>query len=346
MPATKLDDFQLLSPIGVGTVGTIYAARDRRPDRAESPPLAIKVLHEHCAQNPLIRARFKREIELLRRMRHPNIIASFGGGESDGTLFCVMERVDGGSVGDLLRHRGVLPPLAVASVLGQTASALQCAHNHGVVHRDLKPNNLFLTLDGQVKLGDFGIARDLRSADLSAAGMTVGTHAYMAPEQITGDRSLSGKADLYSLGCCGFEMLTGRPPFSGDSAVEVFEQHLHAAPPGLLQAVPSCPPPLAETISQLLAKHPDQRPFNARAVQGAMLQVLRPAESSDPAIGPNPDPAIAGRLSADDPGRVQLTQCIDDRRGATTRREVSWKVLAAIVLIMVIGLAAVALWTR
>ncbi|QEG39600.1 serine/threonine protein kinase [Roseimaritima ulvae] len=337
MQSAQLDDFQLHSPLGVGTVGTIYAATYLGSPADKHGPLAIKVLHDRCAADPLIRARFKREIELLQRMRHPNIIASFAGGETDGKLFYVMERVDGGSVSDLLKHRGSLSWQVVVSIVRQTASALQCAHNHGVVHRDLKPSNLFLTLDGQVKLGDFGIARDLKNADLSSTGMTVGTHAYMAPEQITGDRSLSGKADLYSLGCCAFEMLTGRPPFVGDNYVQLFEQHLRATPPSVADFVPQCPQALQDIIAQMLAKLPEQRPFNARSVQGAMVEITQ-----DLMLSPG-DAAIAGKLTDDDPGRVQLAQCIQDRFGTTARRDVSWKSLVT-VFMLVVALVAAAAW--
>ncbi len=340
MQSAQLNDFQLHSPLGIGTVGTIYAATYCGPNPDQHGPLAIKVLHDHCAADPLIRARFKREIQLLQRMQHPNIIASYAGGETDGKLFYVMERVDGGSVSELLKHRGTLPWPVVVSIIRQTASALQCAHNHGVVHRDLKPSNLFLTLDGQVKLGDFGIARDLKNADLSSTGMTVGTHAYMAPEQITGDRSLSGKADLYSLGCCAFEMLTGRPPFLGDNYVQLFEQHLRATPPRVTNFVPDCPQALQDIISQMLSKAPEQRPFNARAVQGAMLQIIQDSLESDG------DSAVAAKLTDDDPGRVQLAKCIRDRFGMTARREVSWKSLVLVMGLVAAAIAAAAWLNR
>jgi len=361
MQSPKLDDFQLLAPIGMGTVGTIYAAIDLRAqssdvaagtsiaaaDRHSSetvplqhPPLAIEILHPNISHDPLVRARFKREISLLSRMQHPNVIGFYGGGESDGTLFCVMERVDGGSVGDLLKHRGTLPWTAVVSVIRQTCSALQCAHNHGVVHRDLKPSNLFLTQDGQVKLGDFGIARDLQNPDISSTGMTVGTHAYMAPEQITGDRSLSGKADLYSLGCCAFEMLTGRPPFQGDNYVQLFEQHLRAAPPRVRNHVPDCPAALEEAIVQMLAKSAEDRPFNARTIQGLMLQIIQ----DHPDVFAPPTASAATDLTAADVGQAELAKLIHERLGMVERREISWgKLLAVAALIAIaLGIASIA----
>ena len=196
MPAIDLTDYEIGSVLGVGTVGTILAAVHRQTGEQ----VAIKRLHPGVSRDPLIRARFRREMLVLQRLDHPNIVRYLGGGEDDGSLFYAMELVDGGTVKDLLQARGAMEWPVVAEIAKQVCSALQCAHNNGVIHRDLKPGNLFLTKEGEVKLGDFGIARDLKGKDISASGMTVGTRAYMAPEQITGDASVSGKADLYSLG--------------------------------------------------------------------------------------------------------------------------------------------------
>jgi serine/threonine protein kinase len=163
----------------------------------------------------------------------------------------------------------------------QIASALQHAHNHGIVHRDLKPSNLFYDREGNLVLGDFGIARDLHAqADITEHGMTVGTFSYMSPEQITADARIDGKADLYSLGCVLFEMLTARPPYQGTTFAQVWDQHMNAAPPSVRAAQTdagvrvTCPEWLDDLIRKLLAKKPHERPFNARAVEGVLLQHL------------------------------------------------------------------------
>ena len=218
---------------------------------------------------------------ILERLSHPYIVSYFGGGEDDGMLFYVMELVDGGTVKGLLHIKGRFHWPIVIEVARQICSALQYAHNHGVIHRDLKPGNLFLTRNGDLKLGDFGIARDLDGGDITVSGMTVGTHAYMAPEQITGDQSVSGKADLYSLGCCLFEMLVGRTPFQGDNFAQLFEQHLRSDAPHVRDFVASCPPALDAVVHQLLAKNPDDRPFNARQVQAVMLQLAADFTAGD-----------------------------------------------------------------
>lgn len=282
----ELSDYEVGDILGVGTVGTIYAAK-RISDRS---PVAIKRLHPGVSNDPNIRARFEREMLILQRLRHPNIIRYDGGGVTEGQLFYVMELVNGGTVKDLLERSGRIQWPVVVELTRQICSALQCAHNHGVVHRDLKPGNLFLTRQGDLKLGDFGIARDQHNSDLTSSGMTVGTHAYMAPEQITGDNRISGKADLYALGCCIYEMLAGKKVFAGENFAQLFEQHLRSNPPSILDEVPDCPAPLDEIIRQLLAKDPEDRPFNARSVQGVMNELendrMRNAESTKPSGAP------------------------------------------------------------
>jgi serine/threonine protein kinase len=332
----QLSDYDVGEVLGVGTVGTIYQAVDRKSGVA----VAIKKLHPGVSQDPLIRARFRREMMILERLRHPHIVQYHGGGEDNGQLFYVMELVDGGTVKELLKTKKSLVWPIVVEVTRQTCSALQCAHNHGVVHRDLKPGNLFLTTRGEVKLGDFGIARDLQGTDITASGMTVGTHAYMAPEQITGDQSVSGKADLYSLGCCMFEMLVGRTPFQGDNFAQLFEQHLRSDAPRVRDFVPSCPPELDEIVHKLLAKSPEDRPFNARQVQAAMLQLdesLAVHESAE-----NDEADVAADQVAER-SRELLKQQIQSVT-LPPASEISWAKLAvAFAILIVIILAATVL---
>ena len=330
----RLDDYQLGTAIGVGTVGAIHSATDK----ATGQIVAVKLLHPSVSRDPLIRARFEREMLILSRLNHPNIIHYFGGGDSGGQLFYVRELVDGGTIRDLLTGGSTLTWQEVVSCTRQICSALQCAHNHGVVHRDLKPANLFLTREGQVKLGDFGIARDLTNADLTADGLTVGTHAYMAPEQITGDTAISGKADLYSLGCCMYEMLTGNKPFTGEHFAQLFEQHLRADPPHVRSVLPSCPQELDDIICRLMAKSPLDRPFNARQVQGVMLSIIERYNLEQvPQTGF--DLAKRGDVGAEhavELGRQQLSKRIAARLGAMEARDVSWGALGLLFLIVIV----------
>lgn len=344
MSRLNLDDYQIGAVLGVGTVGTIYAAIDKRT----GAPAAIKRLHPTVSRDPLIGARFRREMLILQRLRHPNVIGYFGGGEDpDGNLFYIMELVEGGSVRDMLGAGGGLPWQVVVTAGAQICSALQCAHNHGIVHRDLKPGNLFLTRDGSVKLGDFGIARDVSASELTDEGLTVGTHAYMAPEQITGDASISGKADLYALGCCLFEMLTGRKPYIAETFPQLFEQHLRADPPKPSQFAPGCPPELDDLVVQLLAKEPDQRPFNAREVQGKLFQLMDRYGLRD-RPGHLVNEATKGDVSAGtvgDVGRRMLQRQIEARLGGRPRGDVSWGRLAAVLAVFVL-ICAVILLTK
>ena len=325
-------EFELGDVLGVGTVGTIY----RATEKSSRKQVAIKKLHPGVSQDQLIRARFRREMEILERLSHPHIVRYYGGGEDDGILFYVMELVDGGTVKGLLQVKGVFDWPIVAVVTRQICSALQYAHNHGVIHRDLKPSNLFLTKTGEIKLGDFGIARDLDRSDITATGMTVGTHAYMAPEQITGDEAVSGKADLYSLGCCLFEMLVGRTPFQGDNFAQLFEQHLRSDAPHVRDFVGSCPTELDAIVNRLLEKNPEDRPFNARQVQALMLQLDAAVDTDDSNTGQR----INQDIGAEDVvarGKELLQQEIRQAE-ATNSGEVSWGrlvVLVAFVLAMI-----------
>ncbi|MEM6470089.1 MAG: serine/threonine-protein kinase [Planctomycetota bacterium] len=327
MPSSQLSDYELGDILGVGTVGTIYIATDKRSGRT----VALKKLHPRVSQNTLIRARFKREMTILERLRHPNIVAYLDGGRADDqSLFYCMEVVDGGTVDDLIQAGGPLPWSAVVETGRQVCSALQFAHNHGIVHRDLKPSNLFLTRDGTIKLGDFGIARDLTAGDLTAAGITVGTHAYMAPEQITGDQNLSGKADLYALGCCLFEMLTARKVFLGENYAQLFDQHLKEPAPSVRKFC-DCPESLDQVILLLLEKDPEKRPFNARQVQAVMLETARDFKRASGAS--EGDPAV----HQFDEGREALVRRIGNRLEPQTR-EVSGKRLAVIAIVFAIVL--------
>ncbi len=282
-------------------MGTVYYAT------LGGRPAAVKVLRASLCSDQLIRARFRREMEILSRLRHPHIVRYFGGGEHRGQLFYAMEVMEYGNLRQVLQRYTRLDWQEVASVGCHVAAALQHAHNHGIVHRDVKPSNLFLQADGGVKLGDFGIARDVKSADLAAHGITVGTHAYMAPEQIRGSLRLSGQADLYSLGCVLFELLTGRPPFQEPDPNRVLTMHLYSDPPRPSDLDVDCPPELEVWILQMLAKDPADRPFNARAVQGRLIRLLSGAGETD-------RPSVAGAVprAAGNPGMHRLARRIAD----------------------------------
>ena len=345
------DDVELGPLLGVGTVGAVYRAKLKGIES----PIAIKLLQSPISQDKLVRARFRREMSILERMNHPNIIHYFGGGSRDDQLFYCMELVTTGTAKELLERFGQLAWPEVASIARQVASALQHAHNNGIIHRDLKPGNLFVTDQGQIKLGDFGIARDTHAADLTSEGLTVGTHAYMAPEQITGDDAITGKADLYSLGCVLFELLTGRKPFEGTNFAVLFEQHLRKPAPSVLEFVPNCPPALAQCIAQLLEKDPEQRPFNARVVQGTMMELLesaanrspqpghaQPGNSSQAASGASSIHKATGRDVGAGTVRDQGMESLSRKLNPPSQPTASWAalVILAAVVVVIIALAS------
>jgi serine/threonine protein kinase len=262
--------FRLGEPLGVGAVGTVYRAES---DDVPSPA-AVKVLHPHIAHDNSVVDRFQREIVIMERLNHPHIVRHYGGGMMDGQYFYAMELLAHGSLSDRIKQGGPLPWPLAALYTAQIASALQHAHNHGIIHRDLKPTNLFFGDDGRVILGDFGIARDTHDVEGTDPGRAVGTYAYMSPEQICADGEITGKADLYSLGCVVYEMLAGKPPFAGANFAQIWDQHLHAAPRGLREQGIESPEWLEHLVMQLLEKDPQKRPFNARAVQGFLRDHL------------------------------------------------------------------------
>lgn len=262
--------FLLEKKLGVGGMGIVYKATYTK----NGADCAVKVLPLVLTGNQKLVERFEREMAILKKLKHPRIVQFYGGGSQDGRHFYAMEFIDGGTLADLLRDKGRLPWQQVIEYGVQICEALEHAHEHGIVHRDLKPANLFLGQDGKLRLGDFGIARDSDSTALTAAGSTVGTHAYMAPEQITGKQPISNKTDLYALGCVLFEMLTGHTLFKAAAPMEVMLKHINEPPAKIRMEVMDCPVFLEQIVHQLLEKSPDKRPHDALMVQVALEEVI------------------------------------------------------------------------
>ncbi len=262
--------FLLEKKLGVGGMGIVYKATYTK----NGADCAVKLLPLVLSGNQMLVDRFEREMVILKKLKHPRIVQFYGGGAQDGRHFYAMEFIDGGTLADLLRDKGRLPWQQVIEYGVQIAEALEHAHEHGIVHRDLKPANLFLGQDGKLRLGDFGIARDSDATALTAAGSTVGTHAYMAPEQITGKQPISNKTDLYALGCVLFEMLTGRTPFQATAPMELMLKHINEPAPKIRAEVLDCPVFLEQIVHQLLEKSPDKRPHDALMVQVALEEVV------------------------------------------------------------------------
>ena len=234
----------------------------------------VKLLQTHTSTEPEIQRRFVREVAIVEKLNHPNIVRHYDCGLHEDQIFFAMELVDCGTLKEVLIRRGRLPWREAVECAAQICAALDHAHAQGIIHRDLKPANLFLSADGHVKVGDFGLARDLYSSRLTADGQTVGTCRYMPPEQITGEDELTGAVDLYALGCILYEMVVGRVPFDGNTIVDIFEAHLHSDPTPPADLVADCPADLSNLILTLLAKDPSQRATNAAVVRAALVDIL------------------------------------------------------------------------
>lgn len=271
MTPRKIGPFEIERQIGIGGMGVVYSAI--YPENGRT--VALKVLSPALTMDRKLLKRFEREIEILKRLDHPNIVKYYGGGTENGQRFYAMEFIDGGSLQDKLKKRGRLSWEQAIQVGRQVSSALEHAHNAGIIHRDLKPANLFLSKKGRLKLGDFGIARDTEATALTAMGKTVGTYAYMAPEQIQATHPITGKTDLYALGCLLYEVIVGETPFLADpgNPMDMLMQHLKDAPYNVCEKVPDCPVQLDSLIERLLEKNPDDRPHDALHVHTQLGEI-------------------------------------------------------------------------
>ncbi|MDQ8154573.1 MAG: serine/threonine-protein kinase, partial [Gemmatimonadota bacterium] len=246
--------YRVLRRIGAGGMADVYLVEQETLGR----PLVLKVMHAHLARDPEMRERFRREAEAAARLVHPLICVPFDYGEVGEMVYLIMPFLAGGGLADLLAKARTLDPERVAEVAAQVATALDHAHRHGVVHRDVKPDNVLFDGDGNAYLTDFGIATAQFHARLTASGRAMGTPHYMAPEQAMG-RTLDGRADLYAVGVMMYECLVGFPPFDAADAFAVGYKQVHEAPVPLTEVNATLPPALGDIVMRCLAKSPDAR---------------------------------------------------------------------------------------
>jgi serine/threonine-protein kinase len=253
--------YELHGVLGRGAMGTVYRATDRVLAR----DVAVKVLALDRADDPTFVARFEREALAVAALSDPRIVAVFDSGHDDGTHFIVMEHVHGASLAQLVREGGPMHVEQAVAVATNIAGALSVAHGAGIVHRDIKPANAMLDEDGSVKVLDFGIAKAAASVSLTETATVLGSAPYLAPEVIRGDRA-DERSDIYSLGCVLYELLTGRPPFTGELPAAILRQHetVTPRPPRDLRA--GIPAALDSLVLAMLAKDPGSRPKSARAL--------------------------------------------------------------------------------
>ena len=241
--------------IGTGGMSTVYKARDQQLERV----VALKVLHPHFGQDTEHVARFRHEARAVAQLSHPNVVTVIDRGQADGSQFIVFEYVEGESLKQLVNRRGPLPVREAVELVVQVADGLAFAHAHGIVHRDVKPQNVLVDRDGHAMVTDFGIARSLDGErGVTLTGTVLGTSSYFSPEQASGTR-VTASTDVYSLGVVLFELLTGDVPFAGDNPVALAMQHLNDAPPNLRERRPDVPLRLAAAVDRALAKRPEDR---------------------------------------------------------------------------------------
>ncbi len=262
--------YDVLSVLGRGGMGSVYQVLDRELDEE----VALKVLTpEAFAEGTQAVQTLKQEIRLARKITHPNVVRTHDLGESDGIRFLTMEYVPGTTLRELLDRRGAVALAPGLQIAKQLCRGLSAVHEAGIIHRDIKPQNIMVLPNGVVKLMDFGIARTAEGAEQSAAdGQTVGTPYYMSPEQAMG-RPLDARSDVYTVGVVLYELFTGQRPFPGKEAAEVMHKHVSAEPPRPSSIRPDLPEYLERIVLSCLAKKPEKRPPTAGDLYGALTRV-------------------------------------------------------------------------
>ena len=285
--------YELHRRLGRGGMAEVFLARDQLLDR----PVAVKVLFPEFATDPSFVERFRREATAAANLNHPNIVGVYDWGEADNTYFIVMEYIDGRTLSEILKAEGPLHPDRVADIGSDVAAALGFAHRNGVVHRDVKPGNVIVTSAGLVKVADFGIARAITATsddDLTQVGTVMGTAAYFSPEQARGD-AVDPRSDIYSLGCVLYELIVGRPPFTGETPVAIAYKHVHESPVPPRHHDAGLPQAIEAIILKCLAKNPVNRYPSAEDLR-ADLRRFREGNRilAEPVMAPPVDPGATG----------------------------------------------------
>jgi serine/threonine-protein kinase len=270
---TQLGDFRLLAKLGQGGMGTVFRAEQISKKRL----VALKVMSKELTAKPGYVARFHREVRAMAKVDHPNLVRCFAAGESHGFIYLAMELVDGGSLGDRLKDGQSLPPAEACRIVRDIANGLQAAHEAGLIHRDIKPDNILMTSAGQPKIADLGLAKtaDGEESGLTQTGIGIGTPLYAPLEQIKDAKNVDVRCDLFALGGLFYHLLVGRPPFEAESLLGMIKAKDKGTYTFASLAKPGVPDAVDRMLLKLLAKLPDQRyPSAAEFVQDLELSGL------------------------------------------------------------------------
>jgi serine/threonine-protein kinase len=309
--------YRLVKRIATGGMGEVWQAQDEVILRQ----VAIKILKQQYMGDPDFVERFRTEAKHAAMINHDGIANVYDYGEDDGSAYLVMELVPGESLSSILEREKTLPEQQVISIIAQTALALDAAHREGLVHRDIKPGNLLISPDGQVKITDFGIARVANQVSLTQTGQVMGTVQYLAPEQATG-KPASASGDIYSLGIVAFEALAGKRPFKGETQMAIAMAQINETPPPLPEHIDA---KLQKLIMDCMAKKPDQRPSSALALAARAEALLSTAPGAIPINAVIP----AGTIEVSDE-----TTLIDTNTKPTAPVPAVWPWLALIIILL------------
>jgi serine/threonine protein kinase len=345
-PLEVIGDFEVLGKLGQGGMGAVYRARQISLDRE----VALKILPPSLEADPEFVNRFQREARIAASLNHANLVRVYSSGQADGCHYISMELVEGETLGQWVK-RGALPPLEALRIILDVARALEFGWRTAqLIHRDIKPGNIFLSIHGEVKLGDLGLAKIIGgdTTGLTHTGTAMGTPHFISPEQARGDKEIDFRADIYSLGCTLYQMLTRQTPYSGHEPMVVMNQHINAPPPAILKVMPQCPLPLGRLVSKMLKKQRRERHTSYEELIAAIESVraaLDPTLAAPALRAPSrPDPitpvAAAGTSAQDVP--------IQGRPGGASRPAPKKGALYGGVGagVLALGIAAFILWPK
>ncbi len=330
------DRYELKEVVGTGGMSSVYRARDRLLERT----VALKVLHEHYSADEDYVERFRREARAAAQLTHPGIVTVIDRGEQDGRQFIVFEHVSGETLKDVVLREGRLPIRRAVELALEVAIALQFAHERGLVHRDVKPQNVLLNGDGRAKVTDFGIAREVDvEQSMTQTGTVLGTSHYLAPEQARGE-TVDEKSDVYALGAVLFELLTGEVPFPGDNFVTVAMKQIHEQPHDVRELRLDVPPRVAAAVARALEKDPARRFPTMRDFANELKACLKELNEEAPAENPTMVVPPSGPQTVVQPPRAPVSPAQPPRQA---RRRRLWPLALALVILVAAGAIVVGL---